>query len=59
MLLVSGRFPFLKTIIPEAKEHFLARLVRRDTHLFGGLGINKTGRRAQKFHSRAGARWPV
>ena len=39
MLLVSGRFPLSKTIIPDAKEHFLTHSPRRDPHLFGGLGL--------------------
>ena len=30
-----------KTIIPEAQEHLLATSVRRDTHLFGGLGLKR------------------
>ena len=37
--LVSGRFCLSKTIIPEAQEHFLTPSARRDTHLFGGLGL--------------------
>ena len=41
VLLFCSRSSVSKTIIPEAKEHFLARLVRRDTHLFGGLGIKQ------------------
>ena len=40
MLLVSGRFPFSKTIIPDAKEHFLTPSPRRDAHPFGGLGLS-------------------
>ena len=39
VLLVSGRFCLSKTIIPEAQEHFLTPLARRDTHPFGGLGL--------------------
>ena len=39
MLLVSGRFPFSKTIIPDAKEHFLTPSPRLDAHPFGGLGL--------------------
>ena len=39
MLLVSGRFCLSKTIIPDAQEHFLTPSARRDTHLFGGLGL--------------------
>ena len=39
VLLVSGRFPLSKTIIPDAKEHFLTPSPRRDAHLFGGLGF--------------------
>ena len=30
-----------KTIIPEAQEHFLTLSARRDTHLFGGLGLRR------------------
>ena len=41
MLLVSGRFCLSKTIIPEAQEHFLTPLARRDTHPFGGLGLRQ------------------
>ena len=41
MLLVSGRFCLSKTIIPEAQEHFLTPLARRDTHPFGGLGLRR------------------
>ena len=40
VLLVSGRFPFSKTIIPDAKEHFLTPSPRRDAHPFGGLGLS-------------------
>ena len=40
MPLVSGWFSVSKTIIPEAQEHFLTPLARRDTHPFGGLGLN-------------------
>ena len=40
VLLVSGRFPLSKTIIPDAKEHFLTHSPRRDPHLFGGLGFS-------------------
>jgi hypothetical protein len=39
--LVSGRFRLSKTIIPDAQEHFLTPSARRDTHLFGGLGISQ------------------
>ena len=39
VLLVSGRFPLSKTIIPYAKEHFLTPSPRRDAHLFRGLGL--------------------
>ena len=39
VLLVSGWFSVSKTIIPEAQEHFLNSSARRDTHLFGGLGL--------------------
>ena len=34
------RFGVTKTIIPAAQEHFLALSARRDTHLFGGLGLD-------------------
>ena len=40
VLLVSGRFCVSKTIIPEAQENFLTPSARRDTHLFGGLGLS-------------------
>ena len=43
MLLVSGWFSVSKTIIPEAREHFLTPSARRDTHPFGGLGIRVVG----------------
>ena len=39
VLLVSGWFCLSKTIIPDAQEHFLTPSARRDTHLFGGLGL--------------------
>ena len=39
VLLVSGRFCVSKTIIPEAQKHFLTPSARRDTYLFGGLGL--------------------
>ena len=42
VLLVSGRFAVSKTIIPEAKEHFLTPSSPRDNHLFGGLGLNRS-----------------
>ena len=48
MLLVSGRFPFSKTIIPDAKEHFLTPSPRRDAHLFGGLGLSELGKAAEQ-----------
>ena len=41
---VSGRFCLSKTIIPEAQEHFLTPLARRDTHPFGGLGLSRSSR---------------
>ena len=41
VLLVSGRFSISKTIIPEAKEHFLIPSAPRDTHPFGGFGLNR------------------
>ena len=41
--LVSGWFSVSKTIIPEAQEHFLTPLARRDTHPFGGLGLSRAG----------------
>ena len=40
MLLASGRFAVSQTIIPEAQEHFLTPSAHRDTHIFGGLGLN-------------------
>ena len=40
VLLVWGRFCVSETIIPEAQEHFLTPSARRDTHLFGGLGVS-------------------
>ena len=39
VLLVWGCFSVSKTIIPDAQEHFLTSSTRRDTHLFGGLGV--------------------
>ena len=39
VLPVSGWFPVSKTIIPEAQEHLVIPSTRRDTHLFGGLGL--------------------
>ena len=44
VFLVSGRFPLSKTIIPDAKEHFLTPSPRRDAHLFGGLGLSEGDR---------------
>ena len=41
MLLVSGWFCVFKTIIPDAQEHFLTPSARRNTHLFGGLGLKR------------------
>ena len=41
VLLVPGWFCLSKTIIPVAQEHFLTPSPRRNTHLFGGLGLNK------------------
>ena len=46
MLLVSGRFAVSQTIIPEAQEHFLTPSAHRDTHIFGGLGVNMSIRLA-------------
>ena len=43
VFLVSGRFCVSKTIIPEAQGHFLNPSARRDTHLFGGLGLIVAG----------------
>jgi hypothetical protein len=40
VLLVWGCFSVSKTIIPDAQEHFLTHSTRRDTHLFGGFGLN-------------------
>ena len=45
VLLVWGCFSVSKTIIPEAPEHFLTSSARRDTHLFGGLGLTHSTRR--------------
>ena len=42
VLLVSGRFPLSKTIIPDAKEHFPTHSPRRDAHPFGGLGVRES-----------------
>ena len=39
VLLVWGRFCVWETIISVAQEHFLTPSARRDTHLFGGLGL--------------------
>ena len=39
VLLVSGWFCLSKTIIPDTQEHFLTPSARRNTHLFGGLGL--------------------
>ena len=41
VLLVSGWISLSKTIIPDAQEHFLTPSARRNTHLFGGLGLTK------------------
>ena len=46
VLLVSGRFPLSKTIIPDAKEHSLTPSPRRDAHLFGGLGLRSDAYRS-------------
>ena len=43
VLLVSGWFCVSKTIIPDAQEHFLTPSPRRNTHLFGGLGLMLQG----------------
>ena len=40
VLLAWGRFGVTKAIIPDGPEHFLTPSARRDTHLFGGLGLN-------------------
>ena len=40
VLLAWGRFPVSKAIIPDGPEHFLTPSARRDTHLFGGLGLS-------------------
>ncbi len=42
VLLVWGCFSVSKTIIPDPPEHFLTSSARRDTHLFGGLGLRAT-----------------
>ena len=39
VLLVWGCFSVSKTIIPDAKEHFLTHSTRRHTYLVGGLGL--------------------
>ena len=44
VLLVSGRFSLSKTIIPEAREHFLIPSPRCHTDPFGGLGLTLVGR---------------
>ena len=41
VLLAWGRFGVTKAIIPDGPEHFLSPSAHRDTHLFGGLGVNK------------------
>ena len=41
MLLVWGCFSVSKTIIPDAKEHFLTHSARRHTHPFGGFGLKE------------------
>ena len=46
----SGWFPVSKTIIPEAQEHFLTPSARRDTHLFGGLGVRAGPMRRSDGH---------
>ena len=40
VLLVWGCFSVSKTIIPEAQEHLLTASTRRNTHIFGGLGLS-------------------
>ena len=40
VLLAWGRFGVTKAIIPDGPEHFLTPSAHRDTHLFGGLGVN-------------------
>ena len=40
VLLLWGRFCVSETIIPEPQEHFLTPSARRNTHLFGGLGLS-------------------
>ena len=42
VLLVSGRFPLSKTIIPDAKEEFVTSSPRRDAHPSGRLGLNQS-----------------
>ncbi len=56
VLLVSGRFPFSKTIIPDAKEHFPTHSPRRDAHPSGGLGLR---RRMRDFNQIALYQNPV
>ena len=41
VLLAWGRFGVTKAIIPDGQEHFLTPSAHRDTHLFGGLGLNQ------------------
>ena len=51
VLLVRGRFCVSETIIPEHRSTFLTPSARRDTHLFGGLGIN------QRFPCKLAGKW--
>ena len=41
VLLVWGRFCVWEAIIPDGQEHFLTPSARRNTHLFGGLGLKR------------------
>ena len=51
MLLVSGWLAVSQTIIPDAQEHFLTASTRRDTHIFGGLGLKRNGAGFRQFVS--------
>ena len=50
VLLVWGRFCVWETIIPDAQEHFLTPSVRRNTHLFGGLGLSVVKGGGKTYH---------
>ena len=40
----GGQLSHERTIIPDAKEHFLTHSTRRDTYIVGGLGLSQQGR---------------